>query len=120
MPVHLSYSQFVRRKIEFQFAVALFMEFDVEINLRKINDSPLNTEYYKKCVGINSPREVHMGDYCIQIDKFASMVRKAPETISEAVQPYIEELEEVESTVFKSGYLNIRLDKVRYFENICL
>ncbi len=81
MPVHLSYSQFVRRKIEFQFAVALFMEFDVEINLRKINDSPLNTEYYKKCVGINSPREVHMGDYCIQIDKFASMVRKAPEHV---------------------------------------
>lgn len=106
-----TYLQYLRSRIEFQFNIGLWLEFDVEapIVIEEPSDADLVTL-----------KPLEHGDLSIVCMKLASLVRKNPKVIAEKLKPYIEQLTGIEKVEVVGGYINISYDRGSFLMNVTL
>lgn len=89
-----TYRQYLKSRIEFQFLVGVWMEFDIDTDVKFEEDD----EYTRQ-------------DFAIPCMALAPKVKKSPKIIADILKPYVEDVYGVEKVENVKGYLNIFLDR---------
>jgi arginyl-tRNA synthetase len=99
----LNYLQYLKTRIEFELEVALWWEFDFELEVE--------TKFPKA----NSP---YRFDLTYEAMKLCPLLKLPPKLITSKLAPYVERLEGISHVEVVGGYLNIFFDRVQFLANI--
>jgi arginyl-tRNA synthetase len=104
-----TYNQYLRSRVEFNFLVGMWVEFDVEVTLKF--EEPSN-EF------LASGKFLSHGDLSIPCMQFSSLLRKSPKFIVDKLKPHVEGINGIEKVESVSGYLNFHFDRIKYLSLI--
>lgn len=122
--VRQNYSQALKARIEFQVAVALFLEFDYETKLlsefseidqfRMWDDIKVQILKFEE----HEIKEdmILKGDYCLPCMAFASLFRKSPNDIANVLRDYVLQIDGIAEVKVVNGYLNIFFDRTKFIK----
>lgn len=97
-----SYLEYLQTRVQFQFSVALWLEFDIETEI------PFSV--IRNAQGLPIPER---GDIEFRCHSLAREARVAPQQIAERIAPYIY-LEGINKVNVVNGYLNVFFDRTLF------